>query len=128
MTPTAQAELQTALAPGSLICLDTNCLLYYFQDWMVLQGGLNADSFVSNAMLLSALVKGSCAVIGQAQGASGAQQVHALRVLPTGRPWLNPAAPDWMRHFTNKKCEWNEPAPGDFVRRVRQLIELGVQK
>lgn len=97
-------------------------------DWMVLQDGLSADAFVSNAMLLSALVKGPCAVIGQAQGANEAQQVHALRVLPTGRPWLTPAAPDWMRHFTNKKCEWSEPAPGEFVRRVKHLIELGVQR
>lgn len=97
-------------------------------DWMVLQDGLSADGFVSNAMLLSALVKGPCAVIGRAQQQDGADQAVALRVLPTGRPWLNPAAPDWMRHFTNKKCEWSEPAPGEFVRRVKQLIELGVQR
>ncbi|MFH0792636.1 MAG: hypothetical protein V2A74_01245, partial [bacterium] len=34
MTSAAQAELQSALAPGSLICLDTNCLLYYFKGKM----------------------------------------------------------------------------------------------
>ncbi|GMV92342.1 MAG: hypothetical protein AMXMBFR82_21200 [Candidatus Hydrogenedentota bacterium] len=98
------------------------------QDWMVLQDGLNADAFVSNAMLLSALVKGPCAVIGRAQGANGAQQVHALRILPTGRPWLTPTPPDWAKHLPQKKCEWSEPAPGEFVRRVKQFIELGVQK
>jgi len=27
---TAQAALRQALAPGGHICLDTNCLLYYF--------------------------------------------------------------------------------------------------
>lgn len=98
------------------------------QDWMILQDGLNPDAFVANAMLLSALVKGPCAVIGRAQQQDGADQAVALRVLPTGRPWLTPAAPDWMRHFTNKKCEWSEPAPGEFVRRVKQLIELSTQR
>lgn len=34
MTFTARPELQTALSPGSLICLDTNCLLYYFEGAM----------------------------------------------------------------------------------------------
>jgi len=98
------------------------------QDWMVLKDGLSVDGFVSNAMLLSALVKGPCAVIAQTQRQDGAHQAVALRVLPTGRPWITPAAPDWIRHFTNKKCEWSEPAPGEFVRRVKQLIESGVQK
>lgn len=30
----AQTDLRNALAPGSLICLDTNCLLYYFRGEM----------------------------------------------------------------------------------------------
>ena len=34
MTSAAQTELQNALAPGGLICLDTNCLLYYFEGSM----------------------------------------------------------------------------------------------
>ena len=93
------------------------------QDCMVLQDGMGSDAFVSNTMLLSALVKGPCAVIGQAHGQGGAEQVYALRVLPTGRPWITPAAPDWMRHFTNKKCEWREPAPGKFIQRIRSLTE-----
>lgn len=98
------------------------------QDWMVLQDGMSADAFVSNAMLLSALVKGPCAVIGQGQGQGGAEQVHTLRILPTGRPWLTPTPPDWTRHLPNKKCEWREPAPGEFIQRVKRLIELGVPK
>ena len=98
------------------------------QDWMILQDGLSADAFVSNAMLLSVLVKGPCAVIGRAQRQDRADQAVALRILPTGRPWLTPAAPDWMRHFTNKKCEWNEPAPGEFIQSIKQLLERGVQE
>lgn len=94
------------------------------QDWMILQGGMATDDFVRNAMLLSALVKGPCAVIGQVLGTKEAEQVHALRVLPAGRPWITPPVPDWMRHFTNRKCEWREPAPGEFIQRVRRLTEM----
>lgn len=94
------------------------------QDWMNLQGGMAADDFVRNAMLLSALVKGPCAVIGQALGTNRAEQVHSLRVLPAGRPWITPPVPDWMRHFTNRKCDWREPATGEFVKRVRRLTEM----
>lgn len=97
-------------------------------DWAVLQNGLSADAYVSMAMLLSALLKGPCAVIGKAQGTNGAQQVHALRVLPTARPWITPTPPDWTRHLRQKGCKWSEPGPREFVRRIKQLTELGVQK
>jgi hypothetical protein len=69
-------------------------------------------------------VKGPCAVIGSAQGQPGAVSVVALRVLPAGRPWLTPAVPDWVRHFTDKKHCWEDSAPIQFVQRARSLIEL----
>lgn len=94
------------------------------QDWMTLQGGMAADDFVRNAMLLSALVKGPCAVIGQAQGANGAEQVHALRVLPAGRPWIIPSIPDWVRQFTNRKHQWDDPAQAPFVQRVGRHVGM----
>lgn len=93
-------------------------------DWMVLENGLVMDDFVHTAMMLTALVKGPCAVIGQAQGQGGTEQVHALRVLPAGRPWITPAAPDWMRHFTNKKCEWHEPAPRKFIQDIQATVVM----
>jgi hypothetical protein len=55
---------------------------------------------------------------------TGAEQVKGLRVLPAGRPWITPAVPDWMRYFTNRKCEWRAPAPGEFIQRVRRLTEM----
>lgn len=88
------------------------------KDWMDLQHKLTPDAFVVSAMLLCALVKGPCAAIGDAESGS----VTALRILPAGRPWLVPTAPDWMRHFTNKKTEWSEPAPAEFIRRARTSI------
>lgn len=93
-------------------------------DWMVLQDSMVVDDFVRNAMLLSALVKGPCAVIGLAQGESGAEQVHALRVLPAGRPWITPSIPDWVRQFTNRKHQWDDPAQAPFVQRVGRYIGM----
>lgn len=98
------------------------------QDWINLQDSLPINAFVSNAMLLSTLVKGPCAVIGQAQRQDGADQAVALRVLPTGRPWLTPPPPDWTRHLPNEKCKWSEPAPVEFIRRVKQSFEPAYQR
>lgn len=108
--------------------LDLTFLRDARQDWMVLQDGLSADAFVSNAMLLSALVRGPCAVIGSVQRQDEAEQIGALRILPTGRPWLTPTPPDWTRHLPNEKCRWSEPGTGEFVRRVKQSIESGAQR
>lgn len=94
------------------------------QDWMVLQDGMTADAFVSNAMLLSALVKGPCAVIGQAQGQSGSEQVHALRVLPAGRPWITPSIPGWVRQFTNQRHQWDDPAQAPFIQRIGRHVGM----
>lgn len=100
------------------------------QDWMVLQNAMSADLFVSNALLIAELVNGPCAVIAQVQRQNGEDQAVALRVLPTGRPWITPAVPDWIRHITNtnKKFEWIETGPRDYVRRVKQFIESGAQR
>lgn len=94
------------------------------KDWMVLQGGMAINDFVLNAMLLSALIKGPCAVIGQAQGANGAEQVYALRVLPTGRPWIIPSIPDWVRQFTNRRHQWDDPAQAPFVQRAVRHVGM----
>lgn len=97
------------------------------QDWMVLESAMNADAFVRNAMMLNALIKGPCAVIGSAQGPSGgAMEVVALRVLPAGRPWITPPVPDWLRQFTHKKHHWDEPSQAPFVQRLGQ--GLGLEK
>ncbi|MFZ2632336.1 MAG: PIN domain-containing protein [Desulfosalsimonadaceae bacterium] len=94
------------------------------QDWMTLHDDMSIDDFVRNAMLLSALIKGPCAVIGQAQGANGTEQVHALRVLPAGRPWITPSIPDWVRQFTNRKHQWDDPAQAPFVQRVGHHVGM----
>jgi predicted nucleic acid-binding protein len=94
------------------------------QDWMILESGMAADDFVNNAMLLSSLIKGPCVVIGQAQVANGAEQVHALRILPAGRPWITPSIPDWVGQFTNRSHQWNDPVQVPFIQRVIRHIGM----
>jgi predicted nucleic acid-binding protein len=93
------------------------------QDWMKLQGGMVVDDFLHNAMLLGALVKGPCAIIGQALSTNRAEQIRSLRVFPAGRPWITPPVPDWTRHLPGKRREWREPAPVEFIQRIRRSIE-----
>ena len=102
--------------------LDFSFFVDVSQDWMVLQSSMAADAFVRNAMMLAALVKGPCAVIGRAQGQSGREKVHALRLLPASRPWITPPVPNWVGQFTSKKHRWDEPGQTPFVQRMRQFV------
>jgi len=104
--------------------LDFSFYVDVSQDWMVLQNALAADAFVRSAMMLAALVKGPCAVVGMAQGQPGSEEVHALRLLPTGRPWITPPVPNWVGQFTDKKHRWDEPGQAPFVQRLRKLVEM----
>lgn len=94
------------------------------QDWMILQDGMAVDVFVRNAMLLNALVKGPCAVIGMAHGQPSNEEIIALRVLSAGRPWITPPVPGWVGQFTNRKHHWDEPGQAAFVRRLVRHIEM----
>lgn len=90
------------------------------QDWMNLKRRIDIDAFVSNAMLLNALVKGASAVIGKAKGKRGTEKIVALRILPVVRPWITPPVPDWVRQFTNRKHQWDEPSHAPFITRLSQ--------
>jgi predicted nucleic acid-binding protein len=92
------------------------------EDWMVLETGMAVDVFVRNAMLLNTLIKGTCAVIGSAQGVPGDEKVVALRILPASRPWLMPPVPDWVGQFTNKRHRWTEAGQAPFVERLGQHV------
>jgi predicted nucleic acid-binding protein len=117
--PTVASAIPSS--PPQTLGLTFSCDLS--EDLMLLPGGMTAASFVFQAVLLAVVVKGSCVVIALAQGQTGSEQAIAVRVLPSGRPWITPPAPDWMRHFTNKRCEWSEPVPAAFVQGVKRRIE-----
>lgn len=77
---------------------------------------LPASEFPLLAMKLAHLVAGPAAVVGVVEGEPGVnEQLVALRLLPSGRPWATPSLPDWVKQYTGKNHSLSEYEPKVFV-------------
>lgn len=81
-------------------------------DTFPLLNPLPAPEFPTLALKLSHLVAGPAAVVGVVETTPDDEgRLISLRVLPTGRPWIMPGVPDWVKNYTGKSHTWQEHEP-----------------
>ena len=89
-----------------------------------LQIPIPATEFPLLGLKLSQMVAGPTAVIGLVETSSaGLDQLHAIGLLPTGRPWIMPGFPNWVQQYITKaRHDWHEHEPDDFARTLLEQV------
>ncbi len=118
------SQLVVTLSRGSTtLSLDLDLLVDSKQPLPSLQSPLPAEDFPLLALKLSQLVMGPATVIGMVEGVPDKEErLTALRLLPSGRPWLMPRVPEWIKQFTGKTYTLYDHEPKTFVESVLNAI------
>lgn len=103
--------------------LNLNLLIDPTHPLSPLQAPLPATEFPLLALKLAQMTAGPAAVVGLVEKGQ-TEQLLAVGLLPTGRPWVMPGFPDWVtKNVTRLKHDWHEYEPDAFAHELLERVQ-----